>query len=249
MDKPELALNFLKVLIWPVLTMVILFSFHAEIGSLLGGEIEAEIFGVKLKGKRISGMDQLEKQAQQLNEALSAAAAKLSEQDANSIKLQEENAELRKALEDQNQKIEAVTASGGISIIKPTPLMAQESKTLTTKSQNLTSAIQADIDRAQSIVRGKNIDQAQEYEMKGFEYLLKDQFDDAIRSFDTSYTAYPDYHNVDEIRKLLRRHKKELEDPATRDSAKKEIYGQILSRFKWGMPESAEKEMRTYLGS
>ncbi|MFH1489529.1 MAG: hypothetical protein ABII06_11555 [Pseudomonadota bacterium] len=249
MDKPELTLNFLKVLIWPVLTVIVLFSFHAEIGSLLGGEVEAEIFGVKLKGKKISGVDQLEQQAKQLKEALSAAANKLSEQDATNLKLREENAGLRKAIEEQNQKIENANASGVMTTFTPVPLVVQETKELAAKSQRLTTGIQADIDRAQSIVRGKNIDQAREHELKGFEYILSDQFDDAIRSFDSSYTAYPDYHNVDEIRKLLRRNKKQLEDPATRDRTKKEIYSQILSRYKWGMPESAEKEMRKYLGS
>ena len=249
MDKPELTLSFIKALIWPILTVVVLFSFHAEIGSLLGGDIEAEIFGVKLKGKKISGVDQLEKQAAQLKEALSAAANKLSEQDATNLKLREENAGLRKAIEEQNKKIENANATGAITTSRLGPLIVQETKELAVKSQRLTTAIQADIDRAQSIVRGKNIDQARENELKGFEYILTDQFDDAIRSFDLSFTAYPDYHNVDEIRKLLRRNKKELEDPATRDRTKKEIYGQILSKYKWGMPESAEKEMRKYLGS
>jgi len=249
MDKPELTLNFLKVLVWPVLIVVVLFSFHAEIGSLLGGEIEAEIFGVKLKGKKISGVDQLEQQANKLKEALSAAEEKLNEQSSASLKLREENALLRKSIEEQNQKIENAKASGTITMVNPTPLIAQESKGLAEKSQNLTTAIQVDIDRAQSIVRGKNPDQARVNESKGFEFLLADKFDDAIRSFDASYAVYPDYHNVDEIRNILRRNKKDLEDPSTRDRTKREIYGQILSKYKWGMPESVEKEMRKYLDS
>ena len=249
MDKPELTLNFLKVLIWPVLIVVVLFSFHDEIGSLLGGEVEAEIFGVKLKGKKISGVDQLEQQSKQLREALSDAARKLNEQDSTNLKLREENAILRKSIEEQNQNIENAKVSGIMPTIKSVPLMVQESKELTAKSKSLSASIQADIDRAQSIVRGKNLDQARENESKGFEYLLSDQFDDAIRSFDASYAAYPDYHNVDEIRNLLRRNKGGLDDLSTRNSTKKEIYGHILSKYKWGMPESTEKEMRKYLSS
>lgn len=249
MDKPELTLNFLKILIWPVLIAVVLFSFHAEIEGLLGGEFEMEIFGVKIRGRKNSGVEQLEKKANQLDEALSAAQTKLAEQNTTNRKLREENADLRKAVEEQNQEIENAKASGIVTAIKPLSVTSEKSKELAAESQRLTAAIQADLDRAQDIVGGTKLKTARENESEGFKDLLADRFDDAIRCFEAAYKAYPDYHNVDEIRRLLRRNLNNLQDPSTRDRTKKEVYGQILGKYKWGMPEFAKKEMSQFLGS
>ena len=75
-------------------------------------------------------------------------------------------------------------------------------------------------------------------ERKGFEALLARDVTAARAAFEAAYTRAADYHNVDEIRQLLRENERALAD---RDStAWPRLYRTILSDLSWGMP----KELR-----
>ena len=77
-------------------------------------------------------------------------------------------------------------------------------------------------------------------EREGFELLLAGRYDSAIAAFAAAEAAYPTYHQVYEIGRLLRRNRNELADPATRGR----IIRQIVDEYAWGAPEDLLSQLR-----
>lgn len=63
--------------------------------------------------------------------------------------------------------------------------------------------VQAQLDRTQEIVQKTKFEKAKELEETGFDHLVDDRFNESLDSFEEAYEMFPEYHNVDEIRKLL----------------------------------------------
>jgi hypothetical protein len=82
---------------------------------------------------------------------------------------------------------------------------------------------------------------AAEYEKRGFVSLLDQNFDQAFKDFNEAARLYPDLHNVQEIRDLLRRQKVPLQtnDPASW----KTLFSNILEKYSWGMPAEVKSQM------
>lgn len=72
-----------------------------------------------------------------------------------------------------------------------------------------------------------NLEKAKAKESAGFNYLLKRDLKNALASFQEAENAYPSYHNVYELSKLLRR---QNENPDW-----KAIYREIATQYRWGM--------------
>ncbi|MCF8277014.1 MAG: hypothetical protein K9J17_09780 [Flavobacteriales bacterium] len=68
----------------------------------------------------------------------------------------------------------------------------------------------------------------QSYEMAGFEAIITDNHAEAVRAFDEAYELSPTYHNVDEIRRLLK----------TKGVINDDVIKTILTDYTWGMPSS-----------
>ena len=69
MEKQQLVLEYLKLLVWPLLVIIVVLTFRDPIFNVLGsGNIEIELFGVKLKGSKanIEQVKGLEDKAAQL---------------------------------------------------------------------------------------------------------------------------------------------------------------------------------------
>jgi hypothetical protein len=84
---------------------------------------------------------------------------------------------------------------------------------------------------------------ATDRERQGFRELAARNFDAALASFDASFTLFPALHNVSEIRDLLRQHATELK--TGEDRAWKELYGEILKKYSWGMPADVRIEFQS----
>jgi hypothetical protein len=82
---------------------------------------------------------------------------------------------------------------------------------------------------------------APEAERVGFDALLARDHDAALAAFRRAEAAWPDYHNVAEIRRLLER--TTPESPA----AWRDLYDTILTDYVWGMPEDQREAMRAAL--
>lgn len=78
---------------------------------------------------------------------------------------------------------------------------------------------------------------ALEYEKDGFKALLDQDYKKAVNSFQSCYQLYPELHNVSEIYQLL------IAGEPKDSKVWKEKYKTILSKFSWGMPKDAKKEM------
>lgn len=85
-------------------------------------------------------------------------------------------------------------------------------------------------------------EQARELERLGFDQLLRRDLQGARKSFGGAVRAWPEYHNAAEIERLLRADRQGL--AAGSDTAWRELYRTILTRYSWGMPASAREAMQ-----
>ena len=81
-----------------------------------------------------------------------------------------------------------------------------------------------------------DIEKAKSKEMAGFTYILKKDLKNALERFQEAEYAYPSYHNVYEIGKLLRR---QNDNPDW-----KAIYKEIVSKYSWGVPKDIIEELK-----
>ncbi len=73
---------------------------------------------------------------------------------------------------------------------------------------------------------------ASEKEREGFQNLISSKYDNAISSFEASEKAYPTYHNVYELSKLIKSRKQDLND----SNKRKQVFQQIVSNYSYGIP-------------
>ncbi|MGQ0794107.1 MAG: hypothetical protein ACT4NX_08520 [Deltaproteobacteria bacterium] len=241
MSKAELILQYLKTLIWPIVVLFILLSFRGQIGNFLGDVEEAEVFGAKLKAKG-ANIKELEKKEEALKQALDELGLRFGDMEILNASLSAENMDLG----------EKILAGGNCADTVPSPTVSPEiavrdPKALDETNKKLTRDIQNNYDRAQQIVRGSKFERAQELEERGFNQIVEGQFDDALESFEQAWVAFPTYHNVDEIRKLLRLNLARLGNGETAEQAQREVLETILARYSWGVPERAAGQMKDKL--
>ena len=86
---------------------------------------------------------------------------------------------------------------------------------------------------------------ATEYEKRGFVSLLGQNFDQAFKDFNEAVRLYPNLHNVQEIRDLMRGQRVALQanDPASW----KTLFSTILEKYSWGMPAEVKSQMQAKL--
>jgi hypothetical protein len=73
---------------------------------------------------------------------------------------------------------------------------------------------------------------ASEEERKGFQALIDGNYDQAIAAFKAAENAYPGYHQVYEIARLISARRQDLNDPSKR----KAVLQQIVVYFSWEAP-------------
>lgn len=88
-----------------------------------------------------------------------------------------------------------------------------------------------------SVSTNKSKVMAIEYEKEGFQAMLDQDYEKALKSFQNSFQLYPELHNVSEIYKLL------VEDKPKSSKDWIAKYRIILKDLPWGMPKDAQKEM------
>ena len=96
-----------------------------------------------------------------------------------------------------------------------------------------------------------NPNSASENEMAGFQALLDGNLSQAGVYFGQAYAAFPTYHNVDEINRLIQAN---LDDFNQADATKREdilhqMYKSILDSYSWGAPPEVLAQMQTRLSA
>lgn len=85
------------------------------------------------------------------------------------------------------------------------------------------------------LVSSHNIELASEWELKGFDFLIKKDIVSAINAFKKSEESFNGFHSVHEIYLYLLRNKMILNNQNSKGWNK--VYREILKKYSWKMPE------------
>lgn len=83
---------------------------------------------------------------------------------------------------------------------------------------------------------------AQGLELEAFDLLFKKKIDDAIIKFDECEKAYPGFHNVYDINKMLKSERTNLLSPSS--TKWKEIYSEILKNYSWRLSNEIQERLK-----
>ena len=213
----RLILDYIRVLLWPGVVLFVIVVFQDDVRKIVA-EREVEILGVRI-GDRV---EEIESRAlAEIDEIQSLLAAQ-----------QDSNAEVNSAIsQDVNTKLERlqVNLSRDIEQVRSAEQAGRALSPVDTRQLiNDTGASRAD--------------RAEAAERRGFEALIDRDVDRALEAFDEAWSIWPDYHNVSEIRQLLRDWQGRLSDPAS--SAWPQLYREIVARYSWGMPSDLREAIR-----
>ncbi len=249
MKRSELILEYLKIFVWPILIIVIVLVFRNPIISVLGsGDIELDILGVKLKGSKanMKQIEDLKKKETMLQENLNILSKDI--ENLNNIKnrISTENLDLKNRLDNlllEQQK-------SGVNV-KATREQLSKEVARAKEDAEVSNQVYYDakqrVTQSQKLVNESKFQTAKKYETTGFQHLVSDRFKNSLEDFENAYKTYPEYHNVEEISKLLRKNIEHLNDPSRRDPAKISIYRQILENHSWGIPDDVKEAMKRSL--
>ncbi len=87
---------------------------------------------------------------------------------------------------------------------------------------------------------------AKDWELKGFDFILAKDVERAIKAFANAEAAWPEYHNVAEIKKLLTREEGRLAKAAKDgdNNPWRELYQTLLAKYSWGMPLEVRNKLQ-----
>jgi hypothetical protein len=249
MEKPQLVLEYLKIFIWPIMIIVVILVFKDPIVSVLGsGDIEIELFGVKLKGSRanLAQVEELQTKADELQENLKLVKKDIGKLENIKNGLETENQELKTKLDIF--LLEQEKAGKNVAAKREVLSRAEDrAKEAAAANNALFRDIKQRVAQSQKIVNESKYEKASRHESKGFDNLINDRFRQSLEEFQNAFEAYPEYHNVEEISQLLDNNIADLENDQRRDSAKIRVYRQIVDKFAWGMPDGIKIAMQKFL--
>ena len=152
-------------------------------------------------------------------------------------KSQEEIADLRRLqLEkpDETEEIQERILKAKSNAVEINTSMQQVQQNVVQLSQRIGSPVASESDRATRFKR------ATQKEREGFEYLLAGEYDRAIEAFEDAEVIYPSFHQVYEIRRLLRGNRSKLDIPNER----RKIFDKIVKKYSWEMPQDLLLELK-----
>jgi hypothetical protein len=219
----RLILDYLRAFMWPVIALAVVFLFQDDVRKILTSR-EFELAGVFRVGPQI---EQLERQA---NEEIADIRALLKAQQAGDLEMSSEGAGLVAAdIESKLSNLSSNLSRGVEQIQRTAPTAALPPDA----AAPAPAGASAQRDRAQ---------QVSEMERRGFAALLARDVGAALQAFDQAFNAWPDYHNVAELRNLLNDRKSDLSDPQS--PAWQEVYRITLADFSWGLPSDLRAQFR-----
>ena len=188
MEFAKLLHEYIKTLIWPVILLVVIFSYEDEVIGLLENR-EIDAFGLKI-GARIEDF---------------------------SNNYENELSELKTAIKQ---------TSNDQALLSKVETISRNTQTELAQLQEASTNLRSIKDRSVSKMVVANAERA------GFEAIINRNVEVAIRQFAAARKAWPDYHNVAELEKVLRNKKSSL----TNEASWKDLEQLILQKYSWGMP-------------
>jgi hypothetical protein len=227
-DHPlaRLVLDYIRALLWPAMVLLAFVAMRDDIMKIVNTR-EVEIAGALKIGKSI---DDLESKAQAEIDDLKRMVANLqaAPQDPDRVKA---------ATAAVSANLEALERNIGREVaqirVETAPVVA---------AQQLTPSAQGNPAAGPADPRS----QAQRLEQQGFDALLERNLEAAIAAFSGAAKAWPGYHNVAEIERLLRTSQAQIAGGG--DDAWQKLYRTILTQYSWGMPSASRAAMRDKAG-
>jgi DNA-binding transcriptional MerR regulator len=212
----RLILDYLRTFMWPVVVIVVVLVYQSDVRDILRNR-EVKVAGVFEIGQQV---DQIEENAGEELADIRALLEALSNQDP---------ADAETVVADIETKLDSVerNLSQQVEQIKSAQQQNQAEPSSSREIQPLRPATERRIETL---------------ERSGFEALLTRDVTAARAAFEAAYARSPDYHNVDEIRKLLQEKEPALSDPDS--TAWPQLYRKVLSDLSWGMPKELRPEFR-----
>lgn len=212
--KPELILETVKVLLWPLLIVLAVLWFGSDLKDILKNrsfKIGLVEVGDRINNLEGSVQDELILQKDYLNLILDNA---------------EDPSRVRDLTNEALQTIES--AQMGIK---------KEIQNISSIVPELTQSMSENKSRISSQAVS-----VKDWEVIGFNEILAHGIEEAIFAFTEAEKSQPDFHNVSEIRRLLVKNKNSLEDPES--EVWEQVYNKILADYSWGMPTLVRQKMR-----
>jgi hypothetical protein len=92
--------------------------------------------------------------------------------------------------------------------------------------------------------------EARKWELRGFEQLLRKNWECAELAFQNAYDIWPIYHSVKEILDFLKEQKSQPrrgDRNSLPDDPVCKLYRKITQEFSWGMPQDVREELKSRL--
>ncbi|MFT7573139.1 MAG: ATP-dependent Clp protease ATP-binding subunit ClpA [Paracoccaceae bacterium] len=204
---------------WPALVLVLLFGYGDRIWNLLDSR-EFELAGVLKLGQQVSQIK--ENTNEELDDIRALLAAVQSGGGSNTKIVKDIEAKLEKVEGNLDREVRQIRSAEANTGDRSKSVQKSLKSTKSVGASAITSA------RAQ--------------ERRGFEALLKRDFNAARKAFDAAFASYPEYHNVKEIRSILDSKRAALTDPRSPEWDK--LHQRILTDLSWGMPADLRPRFR-----
>ncbi|MBX6323895.1 MAG: hypothetical protein IRY94_18925, partial [Rhodospirillaceae bacterium] len=241
-DIARLVLDTIRALVWPAVILFLLVSYRSEIATTLTSS-DIEVAGFKLTRRVETLTSNLDIEVPGIIAELDAAIRPQLPADG-AARLQEIERRIAALARNVGQDLAALPAA-----VAPTPAAAAPAAPAAepaapapppgavAPTQALSRATQA-VPAEASTVQG--------WEAAGFRALLLRDAGKAAAAFARAYALWPDYHNVDELHRLLEDRKAALAPDA--EAAWVQLYRLVLDRYSWGMPADVREAMRRQAG-
>lgn len=218
----RLVLDYIRAFMWPLVAVVVVVIYQDDVRKILS-EREVDIFGLRIGEK----VEQIESQAKAeiedirlLVEAQQQLAASAGE---SAPRVSEDLVAKLSSLE-RNLSREIARVQSEQQVLQAAPPDARQ------------AAIEAESRQASRATL------AAAAERRGFEALLDRDVDAAIAAFEEARDIWPEYHNVAEIARALRKRRDALAALGAEDWS--ELYRDILTRYSWGLPDDLRSAIR-----
>ena len=214
----RLVLDYLRIFIWPAILFLVILLFREDVREILRSR-EFEVAGVFKIGQQV--------------ERLEAQAA-------------EEIADVRALVQELQDRpdlpAETVAADIDSKLTRLTSNLSREVQQIQQIAPNLAPARPGGGEGAQAARDPGSTATAAALEREGFEALIDKDAASALTAFERAEAAWPDYHNVAEIRALLAEYQARLTDSDAK--AWRKLYRVILTEHSWGMPSDLRPRFR-----
>jgi len=216
-NRPELILEAIKILLWPILIAGAVIWFQADVVEILQNRTWK--IGIIEVGDRIETLGNT------LQEELIRQKDYLDKIQNNSSNADEVGKYVQLALS---------SIKNAQSGVKKEIQTIQEAMPAAERRESLPFSPQTDEEKPNT---------AKGWEQLGFNKLIEKEIDDAIEAFTESQKLWPDYHNVSEIRRLLVAKREKLK--AKNSSEWSNLYERILQKYSWGMPSNVRQQLQS----